>query len=166
VRKKQPARKSRSAPGKGVTERVPHPERFPVVGIGASAGGLPSLQRLLESLTSVTGMAFVIVQHLSPDHESSLPTLLGSRTSMPVLEAREGLALAPDHVYISPPGIRLTLKQGALHLDKRRRTPGKLQLIDDLLGSLAESAPGRAIGIILSGTGTDGTRGLRAIRSA
>jgi two-component system CheB/CheR fusion protein len=111
-------------------------------------------------------MAFIIVQHLSPDHESLLPALLGSRTSMPVLEAREGLALAPDHVYVSPPGIRLTLQRGTLHLDKRRRAPGRLHLIDDLLGSLAESAPGRALGIILSGTGTDGTRGLRAIRSA
>jgi two-component system CheB/CheR fusion protein len=111
-------------------------------------------------------MAFVIVQHLSPDHESILPALLGSRTTMPVLEAGEGLALAPDHVYVSPPGVRLTLQRGALHLDKRRRAPGKLHLVDDLLGSLAESAPGRALGIILSGTGTDGTRGLRAIRSA
>jgi two-component system CheB/CheR fusion protein len=141
-------------------------ERFPVVGIGASAGGLPALQRLFDGLRPDTGMAFVIVQHLSSEHESILPALLGARTAMPVLEAREGLVLAPDHVYVCPPGIRLTYHQGALHLDRRPHVPGELHLIDDLLGSLAESVPGRAIGIILSGTGTDGTRGLLAIRSA
>ncbi|QRN96465.1 PAS domain-containing protein [Archangium violaceum] len=162
VRKKQPSRKRRSAAG----ERTQLVERFPVVGIGASAGGLPALQFLLESLPPDTGMAFVIVQHLSPDHESALPALLASRTSMPVLEAREGLALAPDHVYVSPPGVRLTLARGTLHLSRRQRPQGKLRLIDDFLGSLAESAPGRALGVILSGTGSDGTDGLRAIRSA
>ncbi|AKI99786.1 Chemotaxis protein methyltransferase CheR [Archangium gephyra] len=141
-------------------------DRFPVVGIGASAGGLPALQALLESLPSDTGMAFIIVQHLSPDHESLLPALLALRTSMPVLEARDGLALTPDHVYVNPPGIRLTLERDTLHLGKARSLRGKPRIIDELLGSLAESAPGRAIGVILSGTGTDGTRGLRAIRGA
>ncbi len=137
-----------------------------MVGIGASAGGLPALQTLLDALPSNTGMAFIVVQHLSPDHESILPALLGSRTSMPVLEAREGLALAPDHLYISPPGARLTLERGTLHLAALPQPTGALHLIDDLLGSLARSAPGRALGIILSGTGTDGTWGLSAIRGA
>ncbi|EPX64300.1 Chemotaxis protein methyltransferase CheR [Cystobacter fuscus DSM 2262] len=140
--------------------------RFPVVGIGASAGGLPALQALLEALPSDTGMAFVIVQHLSPDHASVLPALLALRTSMPVLEAREGLALTPDHVYVGPPGVRLTLERNTLHLGKTRSTQGPPRLIDEFLGSLAQSAPGRAIGVILSGSGTDGARGLRAIRSA
>jgi two-component system CheB/CheR fusion protein len=141
-------------------------DRFPVVGIGASAGGLPALQALLESLPADTGMAFIVVQHLSPDHESLLPALLALRTSMPVLEAREGLALTPDHVYVSPPGLRLTLERDTLHLGRTRAPRGRPRIIDECLGSLAESAPGRAIGVILSGTGTDGTRGLQAIRSA
>jgi two-component system CheB/CheR fusion protein len=109
-------------------------------------------------------MAFIIVQHLSPDHESALPALLASKTTMSVLEAREGLALTPDHVYVTPPGVRLTIKQGSLHVGTRASRPrGPLRLIDDLLVSLAKSAPDRAIGIILSGTGSDGTRGLQAI---
>ncbi len=164
--KKPSARKHRSAPRRGEMERIALLDRFPVVGIGASAGGLPALQALLESLPSDTGMAFIIVQHLSPDHESLLPALLALRTSMPVLEAREALALTPDHVYVSPPGIRLTLERDTLHLGRARSLRGTPRIIDELLGSLAESAPGRAIGVILSGTGTDGTRGLRAIRSA
>ncbi|HYO64959.1 MAG TPA: chemotaxis protein CheB [Archangium sp.] len=159
-------RKRRSAPRGDEGERIALLDRFPVVGIGASAGGLPALQSLLESLPSDTGMAFVIVQHLAPGHESLLPALLALRTSMPVLEAREGLALTPDHVYVNPPGIRLTLGRDTLHLGKARSTRGRPRIIDELLGSLAESAPGRAIGVILSGTGTDGTHGLRAIRSA
>jgi two-component system CheB/CheR fusion protein len=147
-------------------ERVAFLARFPVVGIGASAGGLPALQVLLEALPSDTGMAFVVVQHLSPDHESFLPALLALRTSMPVLEAREGLTLTPDHVYVGPPGIHLTLERDTLHLGEVRSTQGRPRVIDEFLGSLAKSAPGRAIGVILSGTGTDGTRGLQAIRSA
>jgi two-component system CheB/CheR fusion protein len=112
-------------------------------------------------------MAFVIVQHLSPDHESALPALLASKTAMPVLEAREGLSLTPNHVYVTPPGVRLTVEQGSLHVGARASRPrGPLRIIDDLLASLAKSAPGRAIGIILSGTGSDGTRGLQAIHDA
>ncbi|MFE8604901.1 chemotaxis protein CheB [Archangium violaceum] len=163
--KKPSTRKRHSTPRGGDVERIALLDRFPVVGIGASAGGLPALQTLLESLPSDTGMAFVIVQHLSPDHESLLPSLLAMRTAMPVLEAREG-PLTPDHVYVSPPGTRLTLERDTLRLGKARATRGPPRIIDEFLGSLAESAPGRAIGVILSGTGTDGTRGLQAIRSA
>jgi len=166
VSKRPSPRKHRSAPPQGEVERVALVDRFPVVGIGASAGGLPALQALLESLPSDTGMAFIVVQHLSPDHESVLPALLALRTTMPVLEAREGLALTPDHVYVGPPGLRLTLERDTLHLGKSRAPRGRPRIIDELLGSLAEFAPGRAIGVILSGTGTDGTRGLQAIRSA
>ncbi|MFL5352555.1 chemotaxis protein CheB [Archangium sp.] len=166
MRKKQPTTQSRT-PRRGARQQAHPLERFPVVGIGASAGGLRPLQLLLESLPPHTGMAFVIVQHLSPDHESVLPALLASRTAMPVLEAREGLTLSPDHVYVTPPGVRLTVEQDSLHIGARTSRPhGSLRLIDDLLLSLAKLAPGRAIGIILSGSGSDGTRGLEAIRDA
>ncbi|WP_224362095.1 chemotaxis protein CheB [Hyalangium versicolor] len=141
-------------------------KRFPLVGIGASAGGLPAFLTLLEHLPTHSGMAFVLVQHLSPKHESILPSLLARATSIPVLEATDGLPLAPDHIYVSPPGVRLTIEQGTLHLDKRQTAQQRLRLIDDFLISLAESAPGRAIGVILSGTGSDGTRGLKAIHEA
>ena len=165
--KKQPATQSRPASRRGTKEQPPPQARFPVVGIGASAGGLGPLQLLLESLPSHTGMAFVIVQHLSPDHESALPALLASKTAMPVLEAREGLSLTPNHVYVTPPGVRLTVEQGSLHVGARAPRPrGPLRIIDDLLASLAKWAAGRAIGIILSGTGSDGTRGLQAIHDA
>ncbi|RYZ41023.1 MAG: PAS domain-containing protein [Myxococcaceae bacterium] len=140
--------------------------RFPVVGIGASAGGLPAFLSLLEHLPTRTGMAFVLVQHLSPQHESSLPLLLGRVTTMPVLEASEGLTLTPDHVYVNPPGVSLTLGQGALHLGPPASSTQGLRLIDDFLTSLSEQAPGRAIGVVLSGTGSDGTRGLQAVHEA
>ncbi|RKH29341.1 PAS domain-containing protein [Corallococcus sicarius] len=141
-------------------------ERFPVVGIGASAGGLPAILALLEHLPPRTGMAFVFVQHLSPQHESALPELLGRGTAMPVLEASEGLTLTPDHLYVNPPGVSLTLEHGALHLGPPQDSSQGLRLIDDFLASLAEQTPGRAIGVILSGTGSDGTQGLRAVREA
>jgi two-component system CheB/CheR fusion protein len=145
---------------------APFVYRFPVVGIGASAGGLTAFLALLESLPTNTGMAFVLVQHLSPQHESILPELLRKATAMPVLEATEGLELTPDHVYVSPPGVCLTLSQGVLHLAPRKAQRQRLRIIDDFLISLAKAAPGRAIGVILSGTGADGTRGLQAIHAA
>jgi two-component system CheB/CheR fusion protein len=144
-----------------------HPvERFPVVGIGASAGGLAAFLSLLEHLPTNTGMAFVLIQHLSPTHESILPALLAKATAMPVLEITDGLPLAPDHVYINPPGASVGLAQGVLHLGKLESFKGQPRLIDNFLLSLAREAPGRAMGVILSGTGSDGTLGLRAIHEA
>ncbi|RYZ44344.1 MAG: chemotaxis protein CheB, partial [Myxococcaceae bacterium] len=135
------------------------PDRFPVVGVGASAGGLPAFLALLEHLPTRTGMAFVLVQHLSPQHESALPELLARATKMPVLEVTDGLTLTPDHVYVNPPGVSLTLDHGTLRLGPPASSAQGLRLIDDFLASLAEQAPGRAMGVILSGTGSDGTRG-------
>jgi two-component system CheB/CheR fusion protein len=137
-----------------------------VVGIGASAGGLPAFLSLLEALPTETGMAFVLVQHLSPKHESILPTLLAKATPMPVLEITDGLELAPNYVYINPPGVRVTLAQGALHLASPDASPGPPRLIDDFLRSLAQAMPNLAIGVVLSGSGSDGTRGLKAIHEA
>jgi two-component system CheB/CheR fusion protein len=141
-------------------------KQFPVVGIGASAGGLPAFLSLLEALPTDTGMAFVFVQHLSPTHESILPTLLAKATRMPVVQITDGLELLPDHVYINPPGMRVTLAQGVLLLTPPDGSPGPPRLIDDFLQSLAQAVPGWAVGVVLSGSGSDGTRGLQAIHKA
>lgn len=136
-----------------------------VVGIGASAGGLEALKSLLENLSSTTGMAFVVIQHLHPDYKSNLAEILGRSTRMPVREAQEGVRLAPNEVFIIPPNALMTMADGALHLTRRSETAGIPMPIDHFMVSLAECQKRHAIGIILSGTGTDGTLGLRAIKS-
>src|SRR6185312_9045280 len=92
---------------------------FPIVGIGASAGGLEAISELLAALPSQNGMAFVIVQHLGPDHESLLTELLGKRTPMPVAQAEEGIVIEPEHVYVIPPNATLTVSDQRLHLATR-----------------------------------------------
>lgn len=165
--KRAPSKKAPSALARSSrTEEHSPGEPFPVVGIGASAGGLPAFLSLLAALPTQTGMAFVLVQHLSPTHESVLPALLAKATPMPVLEIADGLALAPNHVYINPPGVRVTLSQGTLRLAPPDASPGPPRLIDDFLRSLAQAVPGGAIGVVLSGSGSDGTRGLQAIHRA
>jgi two-component system CheB/CheR fusion protein len=136
-----------------------------IVGIGASAGGLEAFQELLRALPEDTGMAFVLVQHLAPKHESILSELLSKATKMPVVEVREGLTVQPNHVYVIPPNADMSVVHGVLHLstfgpDRSRRMP-----IDLFLRSLAEDQQGRAIGVILSGTASDGTLGLQAIKA-
>ncbi|MGV2287592.1 chemotaxis protein CheB [Trinickia sp. YCB016] len=140
--------------------------QVPVVGIGASAGGLEALNKLLGHLPSDTGMAFVIVQHLDPQHESKLRDLLGEVTPMPVLEAREGLPVEPDHVYVIAPNTTLAIANGVCRVTPRSEAHGVHLPIDHFLKSLAEDCQARAIGVILSGTGTDGTQGVEEIKAA
>ncbi len=141
--------------------------QFPVVGIGASAGGLEALRELLEHLPTDTGMAFVFCQHLSPQHKSDLPDILGRSTKMPVLHISDGTRLKPDHLFVLPPNHNLEVMQGTLHLmcfeeeDSHRHLP-----VDHFFRSLAADMGPSAIGVILSGTGSDGTLGLREIKSA
>src|ERR1700704_3069073 len=97
---------------------------FPIVGIGASAGGLEAFTQLLGHLPVQTGMAFVLVQHLDPHHESRLTDLLARATQMPVIEASQGLPVLPDHVYIIPPNATMAIAQGALQVTPRGETPG------------------------------------------
>jgi two-component system CheB/CheR fusion protein len=137
---------------------------FPIVGVGASAGGLEAFSQLLTHLPEDTGMAFVLVQHLDPKHESRLRDLLAKNTRMPVLEAAQGLAVAPDHVYIIPPNTRMTVAGGILQLAPRGASPHLP--IDHFLQSLAEDRPAGALAVILSGTGSDGTLGLESIKGA
>src|SRR6478609_10675122 len=124
---------------------------FPIVGVGASAGGLEAFRSLLQALPAKTGMAFVLVQHLDPEHESLLTRLLSHATRMPVTEVVEGVSVEPDRVYVIPPNKALGIRDGILHLLARKRQQPKHMPIDAFLNSLAEHEGDRAIGIILSG---------------
>jgi len=139
---------------------------FPIVGVGASAGGLEAFRGLLQALPAKTGMAFVLVQHLDPEHESLLTRLLSHATRMPVTEVVEGVTVEPDHVYVIPPNKALGIRNGDLHLLARRRQDPKHLPVDAFFHSLAENEGGRAIGVILSGVASDGTVGLAAIKAA
>ena len=134
-----------------------------IVGIGASAGGLEALQKLLTALPANTGFPFIIVQHLSPDYKSLLSQILGKYTDMPVVQAEENMAIEPDHVYIIQPGKMMTISGGYIHYTDQ--VPKELNLpIDAFFRSLAEEAGAHAIAIVLSGTGSDGTNGIKAIK--
>jgi len=136
--------------------------RFPVVGIGASAGGLEALQEFFAQLPTDTGCAYVVVTHMHREHTSMLPELLSKATSVPVIEAADGQRIEPNQVYVAPPGDNLTIDGGIL---RRREHEGEVRLpIDQFLRSLAADQRDFAICVIMSGTGTDGTLGLREVK--
>src|SRR5665647_2978266 len=137
-------------------------QEFPIVGIGASAGGLDPIRKLLENLPINTGMAFVVVQHLATGQESMLPEILSRSTKMKVLQVTDGMKVEKDHVYVIMPGTTMTLKNGFLKLVPKGMA---LKPINDFLISLASELKTQAIGIVLSGTGNDGTEGLKAIKA-
>src|SRR5580704_9536964 len=128
----------RKAPGKNGAKTVPGP--FPVVGIGASAGGLEAYSELLHHLPEKTGMAFVLVQHLDPKHQSGLQEILARTTGIPVTEVIQGVVVQPDHAYVIPANANLTLKNGTLQLGTRVLTRGQHMPIDNFFRSLAENA--------------------------
>ncbi|MFW5787681.1 MAG: CheR family methyltransferase [Halanaerobiales bacterium] len=137
-----------------------------VVGIGASAGGLDALNRFFESMSDHPGMAFVIIQHLSPDHESHMVNLLSKRTKMKVREIEDGVEIKANTVYIIPPRKNLIIHDEKLYLKELKKKEKRyLNLpIDEFFKSLSEDKGNKAVGIILSGTGSDGVRGIRAIK--
>jgi two-component system CheB/CheR fusion protein len=138
--------------------------QIPVVGVGASAGGIGALESLLPLLKPTRGIAYVIVQHLDPTHESALTSLLGRRTEMPVVQATDRMPVEPDHIYVIPRKTTLTLVEGQLHLERAVESRGQRTPIDAFFISLAEAEGENAACVILSGTGSDGTVGLRAIK--
>lgn len=138
---------------------------FPVVGIGASAGGLEAVSRLLMHLPADLDMAYVFIQHLKPTHESLLSELLARTTPMEVHEATNGMLLEANHVYIIPPNTDLTLTDNRLALVPQAHKDRPHLSIDTFLFSLAENQQHKAIGVILSGTAFDGTKGLQAIKA-
>jgi len=148
------------------SEAPPARASVPVVGIGASAGGLEVFKLLLADLPADTGFAIVFIQHLDPTHRSMLTDILTRSTAMPVAEAADGMALEANHVYVIPANVDLALADGALKLVPRTQSPGTHMPIDGFLRSAAEQCGSGAIGVILSGTGADGAAGVEAIKAA
>ncbi|MBO0888596.1 hypothetical protein J2P12_05790, partial [Candidatus Bathyarchaeota archaeon] len=137
---------------------------FPIVGVGASAGGLEAFSKLLEGLPDTVNMAIVLVQHLDPYYKSMLVQILTRKTKIPVVEATDGTRVRPNYVYVIPPNRMLTISKQTLHLDPRPPTGEKYSPIDNFLMSLAEDQKERAVGVVLSGTARDGIWGLRMIK--
>jgi two-component system CheB/CheR fusion protein len=156
----------RVRPGRGILRQPSPPGDFLVVGIGASAGGLEALYKLFDALPPDTGMAFVLIQHLDPTHSSMMVGLLTSHTAMKVLEATDGMPIERDHVYIIPPGVYISLRDGALRLSNPRERHGARMPFNFFLHSLAEDFGERAVCAVLSGSGSDGSVGLTAIHDS
>ena len=138
---------------------------FPIVGIGASAGGLEAFTKLLSHLSTDSGLAFVLLQHLDPKHASMSAEILSRATKMPVTEVQDGAHVEPNSVYIIPPNFGMEILHGVLKLIPRTEVRGQHFVIDSFFRSLAQDQKSLAIGVVLSGTGTDGTQGLMAIKA-
>jgi two-component system CheB/CheR fusion protein len=163
--KATPSRKRRTVRKTGPTPSAPPPDAdFPIVGIGCSAGGLDALEKFLRNVAPGSNLAFVVVQHLDPNHTSALPDLLQRMTTMPVIEVEDGMMVEAGRVHVIPPNRDLSLLHGRLRLLEPAAPRGLRLPIDFFLRSLAEDRQDRAIGIVLSGMGSDGVFGLRAIK--
>jgi two-component system CheB/CheR fusion protein len=155
---------SRPGAGSPATGGMDGGQPLAIVGVGASAGGLDAFKKLLAALPSNTGMAFVLIQHLDPMHASLMANLLSSHTLMPVSQAVDGALIEPNRVYLIPPACSLAVMDGRLRLAEPSERHGARMPFDFFLRSLAEDCGDRAICIVLSGTGSDGSEGLRAIK--
>lgn len=143
---------------------VPDKEPFPIVALGASAGGLEAFEQFFKKLPSQTNAAFVVISHLDPKHASIMTQLVSRFTEMPVREASDGVEVEPGHIYVIPPNRDLSIFHGRLQLTEQDKSAGARMPIDFFLRSLAEDSGDRAAAVILSGTGSDGTLGLRAVQ--
>ncbi len=139
---------------------------FAVVGIGASAGGPEACQRLFDTISAKTGMAFILVQHLDPGHPSMMAELLAGHTGMTVAQAVEGVQVEPNHLYLIPPGKLMSYAGGKLHLSPAQTGQALRLPFDQLLRSMAAELGPRAIAVVLTGTGADGSASLADIRAA
>jgi len=144
---------------------TPEATAVPVVGIGASAGGIEALSRFFDVMPADSGCAFVVVLHLDPNRESELARVLSAHTTMPVVQVEDGMRLAADHVYVIAPDTDLQVSDGGLRMSRPTEPHGHRHPVDVLFSSLAEDQHERAIAIVLSGTGSNGTEGLRNIRA-
>ena len=138
----------------------------PIVAVGASAGGVEAFSELLRNFPQDADMAFVLVQHLDPTHQSVLPEILGRVTKVPVVQVADGMLVEPRHVYVIPANTTMLIRDGALHLGARVVRHGQHMPVDEFFLSLADECGNRAIGVILSGMASDGTEGCRAIKAA
>ena len=143
----------------------PPTKKFPIVGIGASAGGLEAFTMLLKALPVDTGMAFIFIQHLDPNHESMGPEILSRSTRIKVCQVEDGMQVHPNCIYLIPPNHNMVLTHGILNLLPRTESRGQHLIIDSFFQSLARDQRGRSIGVILSGAASDGTEGLKAIKA-
>ncbi len=134
-----------------------------IVGIGASAGGLEALQKFLSALPSNTGFPYIVIQHLSPDYKSLMGEILSKYTDMPVEQVEDGMKVEPDHIYVIQPGKNIRISKGVILLSSQKEKELNLP-IDMFFRSLAEEAGTHAIAVILSGTGSDGTNGIKTIK--
>ncbi len=139
-------------------------DQFLIVGIGASAGGVEALDGFFRAVPDRSGMAYVVVTHLAADHASALDRIIARWTPMPVTYPADGELVRPDHVYLRPAGMTLTIRDGALRLEAMAAGQHVWNPIDLFFASLAEDMESRAVGVVLSGSGSDGTLGIRAIR--
>lgn len=142
----------------------PAPDSFRIIGIGASAGGLQAFEEFFSTMPEESGFAFVLVAHLDPTHVSILPDLIQKKTGMKVAQVVDNVKILPNHIYIIPPNRDLALLHGTLQLFEQKKRRGTNMPIDSFFASLATDLRHQAIGIILSGTGTDGTGGIQAIK--
>ncbi len=152
----------RSSTGRDATGRA----AFPIVGIGASAGGLDAFKKFFGALPADSGMAFVLIQHLDPTRESLTAELVGTLHAMRVVQAEDGMRVEANRVYVIPPNTYLSIRERTLRLSAPTAPRSLRMAVDFFLRSLAEDQHENAIGIILSGTGTDGTLGLKEIKAA
>jgi len=170
--RKSPRKSSERSKGRGKSSHTAHRTKTtpvqkvspPIVAVGASAGGLEAITQLLEAVSADIGMAFVIIQHLSPNHDSALPELLAQATNMPVVEVVDGTAVEANHVYVMPPDMEMAILDAHLQLMPHREKAGRHLPIDYFLCSLARDQGTRAIGVILSGAASDGATGLKTIK--
>lgn len=153
----------RPQPGSDDHQQKTNP--FLIVGVGASAGGLEAFTQLLGALPYKPGMAFILVQHLDPQHQSMLTDILSKTCKMPVHEANEGVAVQPDCIYVIPPNASMAIFQGKLRLTPRGHSQHPHLPVDFFLRSLAEDQKINAVGVILSGNGSDGVAGLAAVKA-
>lgn len=150
---------------KMASETPPEP-RFHIVGIGASAGGLEAIEAFFEAMPVDSGIAFVVVQHLSPDYKSLMVELLSRKTDIPVSRAEEGMLVEANHIYLIPPKKTLTIFHRKLLLEDKKPRESNSLPVDIFLRSLADDQGEHAVAVVLSGTGSDGTRGVRAVKES
>ena len=161
---KKYSRKSRK-PVSAASGALPPVKPSLYVAVGASAGGLEAIEAFFTGMASDSGMAFVVIQHLSPDYKSLMVEILSKKTKMKVHRAEDGMPVLPDNVYLIPPKKNLTIFHGKLLLNDQEHVKGTVNLpIDIFLRSLAEDQGDKAVAVILSGSGSDGMRGVRAIK--
>lgn len=162
---KQKRKKQAEKPTTAATQvRPAEKDAFPVVALGASAGGLEAFEQFFRNLPEKAQAAFVVISHLDPKHSSIMAELISRFSSLTVHEAADGMEVEPCHIYVIPPNKDLAIFNGKLQLTEQEKSAGTRMPIDHFLRSLAEDAGDRAVAIILSGTGSDGTLGLRAIQ--